>query len=194
MPNPCDHSFEVLENYNKDSENDIFFAMSHGVHRGQLKKGKIDDREVFLNKLIERNKDVKFDIYGMKNIQPIWGSEFIERISNSNMGLNLSRGRPIKYYSSDRIAQLLGNGLLTFIDEKTQFRNFFNGNEVVFYSNLNDLSEKIHKYKKNTQERKNIARNGKKMYFKFFNSTIVADYILSKTFSYTSKNKFLWDK
>ena len=194
MPNPCDHSFEVLENYNKNSDNDIFFAMSHGVHRGQLKRGKIDDREVFLNKLIERNKDIKFDIYGMKNIQPIWGSEFIQRISNSNMGLNLSRGRPIKYYSSDRIAQLLGNGLLTFIDEKTQFRNFFNGNEVVFYNNLNDLSEKIHKYKKNINDRKKIARNGKKMYFKYFNSTIVADFILSKTFSYTSKNKFLWDK
>ena len=194
MPNPCDHSFEVLENYNKNSENDIFFAMSHGVHRGQLKRGKIDDREVFLNKLIDRNKDIKFDIYGMKNIQPIWGSEFIEKISNSNMGLNLSRGRPIKYYSSDRIAQLLGNGLLTFIDEKTQFRNFFNGDEVVFYNNLNDLSEKIHKYKKNIYDRKKIARNGKKMYFKYFNSTIVADFILSKTFLYTSKNKFVWDK
>ena len=194
MPNPCDHSFEVLENYNRNSENDIFFAMSHGVHRGQLKRGKVDDREVFLNKLIEKNKDIKFDIYGMKNIQPIWGSEFIQRISNSNMGLNLSRGRPIKYYSSDRIAQLLGNGLLTFIDEKTQFRNFFKPNEVVFYHDLSDLSEKIHKYKKNIFERKKIARNGKKMYFKYFNSTIVADFILSKTFLYTSKNKFLWDK
>ena len=34
------------------------------------------------------------------------------------MGLNLSRGEPLKYYSSDRIAQLMGNGLLTFINEK----------------------------------------------------------------------------
>ena len=65
---------------------------------------------------------------------------------------------------------------------------------MVFYNNLNDLSEKIHKYKKNINDRKKIARNGKKMYFKYFNSTIVADFILSKTFSYTSKNKFVWDK
>ena len=35
------------------------------------------------------------------------------------MGLNLSRGNPVKYYSSDRIVQLMGNGLLTFIDHKT---------------------------------------------------------------------------
>ena len=72
--------------------------------------------------------------------------------------------------------------------------DFFKTNEVVFYHDLSDLSEKIHKYKKNSFERKKIARNGKKMYFKYFNSTIVADFILSKTFSYTSKNKFLWDK
>ena len=53
----------------------------------------------------------------MNNVQPIWGDEFIEKISNSSMGLNLSRGMPTKYYSSDRIAQLLGNGLLTFVDK-----------------------------------------------------------------------------
>ena len=44
-----------------------------------------------------------------------------QSISNAKMGLNLSRGDPIKYYSSDRIAQIIGNGLVTLIDEKTCF-------------------------------------------------------------------------
>ena len=48
IPNPSDHSFETLENYKKDPEKDLFFAMSHGVHRGVLKKGKSDKREIFL--------------------------------------------------------------------------------------------------------------------------------------------------
>ena len=43
MPNPSDQSFEILKNYETDCENDVFFAMSHGVHRGDLKKGKNDD-------------------------------------------------------------------------------------------------------------------------------------------------------
>ena len=34
--------------------------MSHGVHRGILKKGKTDDREIFINKLINKNKEIKF--------------------------------------------------------------------------------------------------------------------------------------
>jgi glycosyltransferase involved in cell wall biosynthesis len=194
IPNPCDQSFETLKNYQSDTENDIFFAMSHGVHRGSLKKGKFDDRESFINKLIKKNKNVSFDIYGMNNVQPIWGDKFISKISNSSMGLNLSRGQPVKYYSSDRLAQLLGNGLLTFVDIRTKFDHFFSNNQIVFYNDLNDLSYKINKYKKDSKERRRIAKNGNNFYLKEFNSTKVADFILSKTMDYKSKYKFIWEK
>jgi hypothetical protein len=43
---------------------------------------------------------------------------------NAKMGLNLSRGEAIKYYSSDRITQIVGNGLVCLIDEKTQYKIF----------------------------------------------------------------------
>ena len=41
VPNPCDESFETLKNYDHKCEKDVFFGMSHGVHRGKLKPGKI---------------------------------------------------------------------------------------------------------------------------------------------------------
>ena len=194
MPNPSDESFETLKNYQHKCENDVFFAMSHGVHRGGLKKGKFDNREFFINKLKKLNKEINFDIYGMNNIQPIWGDNFIKAISKSSMGINLSRGEPVKYYSSDRIAQLLGNGLLTFIDKKTCFNDFLSKKEIVFYEDINDLSYKINKYKKDIKQARMIAKNGRNTYLKNFNSTIVADFILSKTFDYKSKNKFIWEK
>ena len=194
IPNPCDSSFEILENYKKDCSFDVFFAMSHGVHRGQLKKGKNDDREKFINRLINKNKDIKFDVYGMNNVQPIWGDQFIKKISNSFMGLNLSRGKPIKYYSSDRIAQIIGNGLLTLIDEKTYLSDFFSNKEMIFYKDMNDLSEKIHKFKVNIKEGKKIARNGKLKYFKYFNSSIVSDFIINRTFDTKFKKRPIWSK
>ena len=194
IPNPCDESFETLKNYENDNLNDVFFAMSHGVHRGGLKKGKYDDREIFINKLIKKNKDIKFDIYGMNNVQPIWGENFINKVSSSSMGLNLSRGKPIKYYSSDRIAQLMGNGLLTFIDKKTHFNDFLSDDKIIYYNDANDLSYKLNKYKKDHKERKRIAKNGKEFYLKELNSTIVADFILSKTLDYKSKKNFIWSK
>ena len=110
------------------------------------------------------------------------------------MGLNLSRGQAIKYYSSDRITQIIGNGLVCLIDEKTQYNNFFNSNEMVFYKNVNDLSEKIIKISKDEKLRKKIAMNGKKKYMKYFNSDLVANYIIKRTLGIKDKNKYAWDK
>ena len=193
IPNPADDSFETLSNYKKNCNMDVFFALSHGVHRGVLKTGKDDDRSIFINKLINITKNVKFDVYGIKNIQPIWADHYFKTISNSKMGLNLSRGEPLKYYSSDRITQIIGNGLVTLIDEKTEYNRFFNNNEMVFYKNINDLSEKIIKISKDEKLRKKIGKNGKIKYQKYFNSTIVANYIIEKTFDLKNKKKYLWE-
>ena len=193
IPNPSDSSFETLKNYNKNCNMDVFFALSHGVHRGILKYGKYDDRASFVKKLIEKTKNVKFDIYGIDRVQPIWADHYFKTISNSKMGLNLSRGEPIKYYSSDRITQIIGNGLVTLIDEKTGYQDFFNNKEMVFYKNLDDLSEKILKISQDEKLRKKIGKRGRDKYLKYFNSTLVAEFILSKTFDIKNKNKFLWN-
>ena len=108
------------------------------------------------------------------------------------MGLNLSRGKPIKYYSSDRITQIIGNGLVTLIDEKTQYNDFFKDDEMVFYKNIDDLSEKIIKISKDEKLRKKIGKKGKDKYLKYFNSTLVAKFILEKTLDIKSKQKYFW--
>ena len=118
---------------------------------------------------------------------------FINAISKSKMAINLSRGAPTKYYSSDRIAQLMGNGLLTFIDVKTHFNDFLSNKEIIFYKDINDLSYKINKYKKDYKDAKRIAKNGRDTYLKNFNSSVVVDFMLSKVFGYKSKNKFIWE-
>jgi glycosyltransferase involved in cell wall biosynthesis len=195
IPNPSDPSFEVLNNYeNNQCSMDVFFALSHGVHRGVLKKGKHDERADYVNKLIEITPNVKFDLYGINNIQPIWADSYFKSIANAKMGINLSRGNPIKYYSSDRITQFVGNGLLTFIHDKTHYNNFFSEDEIVFYNSVTNLSEKIQKFAKDDKLRIKIAKKGKSKYMKFFNSTIVAEYIVKNTFEVNyKKNKFLWD-
>ena len=193
IPNPVDSSLEKLKNYNKKSFNsDVFFAMSHGVHRGVLKQGKFDKREIFLDKLMKKIPNIRFDLHGMKTNQPVWADNYINAISQSKIGLNLSQGKAVKYYSSDRFAQLIGNGLVGMIDEKTSCRDYFTDKEIVFYKNIDDLAKKITKYSVNDRLRKRIAKKGRDKYFKFFNSTVVANFIINKTFGNTQK-KFIWD-
>ena len=194
IPNPSDKSFEILNNFTKSCNVDVFFALSHGVHRGVLKSGKIDDRISFLKDLVNKTPDVKFDLYGIDKVQPIWADHYFKTISNAKMGLNLSRGEAIKYYSSDRITQIVGNGLVCLIDEKTKYRNFFNENEMVFYKNTGDLSEKILKLSSDDKLRKKIARNGKFKYMKYFNSDLVSKYIIDKTLGIKLDSKYLWEK
>jgi len=192
MPNPVDESFETLENYkNKYFNSDVFFAMSHGVHRGVLKKGKFDDREIFINNLIKKTPNIRFDLYGITNKQPIWADNYLLAISQSKIGLNLSQGNPTKYYSSDRFSQLIGNGLLVMVDQKTMMKNFFESDEIIEYKNINDLSEKIIKYNSDHKLRNKIARKGRAKYFKYFNSTLVAEFIINKT--YENKKKYYWE-
>ena len=128
----------------------------------------------------------------MNNNQPVWADNFINKISKAKMGINLSQGKAVKYYSSDRFAQLIGNGLLVFVDEKTKFTNFLNKNEIVTYKNLEDLAKKIIKFNKNDKLRRKIAKNGREKYHKYFNSKMIARYIISKTYN-VKKDKFFWE-
>ena len=175
---PVDKNIERFDVYKLRPKNDLFYAMSHGVNRAILKEGTEDNRINFLDKLIKKIPDVKYDFYGFSSKQPIWGNDFNNALINSKMGLNLSRGKPTKYYSSNRIASIMGNGLLTFIDENVQMKEFFNKNEIIFYKNINDLADKIKFYSKNDKIRIKIARNGKNKYFKLFNETKITKYFI----------------
>ncbi len=175
---PVDKNIERFDVYKLRPKNDLFYAMSHGVNRSILKQGTEDDRIKFLDMLIKKIPDIKYDFYGFLNKQPIWGNDFNNALINSKMALNLSRGRPTKYYSSNRIASIMGNGLLTFIDKNVGMSDFFNKDEIIFYSSINDLSDKIKFYSRNDKLRTKIAKKGKTKYFKLFNESKIAKYMI----------------
>ena len=178
---PVDKNIECFDVFKLNPENDIFYAMSHGVNRAILKEGKIDSRVTFLEKLIKKIDEIKYDFYGFGKQEPVWGNDFYKSLLNSKMALNLSRGNPTKHYSSNRIASLMGNGMLVFIDRKVEMNYFFNKNEIISYNSIDDLASKIKYYKKNDKLRKTIAKNGKDKYFKLFNETKISKYIIDKS-------------
>ena len=196
IPNPVDEMFDNLKIYlNKNYQYDLFFAMSHGVHRGTLKKGKKDKRELFLNNLENLTNEIKCNFFGNKENQPVWGEDFKNELSKSKMALNLSQGKPIKFYSSDRIAQLIGNGVLTFIEIQTELNKIFKNNkEVIFYKDEKELINKIMYFKDKNKIRNKIAMNGMKKYHKFMNSKQVSNYIIQKTLNIKCKKKYIWEK
>ena len=178
---PVDKNIECFDVFKLNPYNDVFYAMSHGVNRATLKEGKTDNRVNFLNKLIKKSNGIKYDFYGYGKQEPVWGNDFYKSLLNSKMALNLSRGNPTKHYSSNRIASLMGNGLMVFIDQKVEMNNFFNSNEIVSYKDIDDLANKISFYKKNDKKRIQIAKKGKQKYFKMFNESKVSKFIIDRS-------------
>ena len=184
LPIPVDPNIENLKVYEyKNRYKDLFFALSHGVNFGKLKKGKNDERETFISNLMNLFPNIKYNILGISNEMPKWNYKFYNELAKCKMSLNLSRGKPLKYTSSNRIAALIGNGIFTFIDSKTKFNDFFNNNEVGFYKDVNDLGNKLEYLLKYPKKINEFGRNGKEKYFKLFNNKLIANNIIDKTFS-----------
>jgi hypothetical protein len=194
IPIPADKNIENLEIYNSNNRyKDLFFALSHGVNYGKLKRRNIDEREMFLNKLLVKNKKLTFNILGYEGEQPKWNYQYFKELSKCKTALNLSRGIPSKYASSNRVASLIANGIMTFIDKRTKYQDFFDENEMGFYTSPEDLINQLEKLNGDINKINKISKRGKAKYFSIFDNSIVSDYIISKTFNKTSKYKHVWD-
>ena len=75
----------------------------------------------------------------------------------------------------------MANGVATICDRKYLFQDFFNKDELIIYSNENDLIEKIKYYKNNENELSKIGKKGRLKYFKLFNNKLVTNYMVGKS-------------
>ena len=120
------------------------------------------------------------------------------------MGLNLSvasarAGEPpapkeeLYLYSSDRVAQYMGSGLLVLMPRMNNFEELFTEDkEVVFFGCKADLLDKILYYKRNDAERKTIASAGWVKAHTHFNERLVAKYIIERTFRLNLSEPYAW--
>jgi hypothetical protein len=183
------HLFDI-----KNKFKDLFFALSHGVNFGKLKKNKNDEREVFVKNLYKFGKDINFNVLGINNESPKWNYDFYKELSKCKMALNLSRGKPIKYSTSNRISSLVANGIYTFIDKRTKFNDFFDENEMGFYNNEKDLINKVENLKGQDGKLYKYSKNGMKRYFELFNNKLVTKYIIDRTFNTSEDKQQIWER
>ena len=196
FPNIFDSSIESLRIFEINSfKYDVFYALSYGVGSGKIRSYKSDyDREVFLDHVNNNFPNIKTNFFGYKGSQPVWGAEFEREISKSPISLNLSRKPHLKYYSSDRISQYLGNGSCLLVDKNSNLEDLFNNDEVVFFdgTDLNEFGEKIDYYSRNHIEAKRIAKKGWERGHKDYNERIITNYFLDIAFNNKPTKDYSW--
>ena len=195
LPIPVDPNIENGKFYEIKKDKDLFFALSHGVNFGKLKKNTFDERSKFVDKLIAHsNNRINFNILGLYNEEPKWNYDFNKELMICKTALNLSRGGPNKYASSNRIASLMGNGVLPFIHTKVMYQDFFDDDEIVIYNDHKDLINKLIQIIEKPRELKQRSIKSKKSYFNYFQNNIIADFMLNRIFSMKKKYKYVWSK
>lgn len=176
---PVDKKIDHLKSYIKKNKNiDVFYAVSHGINRGVLKKGRIDERDSFIKFLSTKLKKYKTFFPGYNNVQPIWGEDFYKTLMQSKICINYSRGKYKNFYSSDRISSLIGNGCFVLNENANKYYKIFNKKELINFKNKIDLVKKIIFFLKNEKARKSIAKNLYSKYHKLYSSKNTIKYIL----------------
>ena len=170
MPNPSDPSMENFDNSLKtEFERDLFFA-------GNPRAG--DPRWELLAEVLPRLEgQMKCEVFGGRD-NGIWGARYEEVLATSKMSFNLNRREGDKWYSSDRIAHLMGCGLLTFQSSRNSMQSFFSDNETVFFDSASDLAEKTLRMHRDDAARRAVAGAGRRRYHSLFNGARVLKFMV----------------
>ena len=185
MPNCVDASIETNQTFRRtDLDYDLVYAIGGPVYR--------DARVPFILAIKDALPQIRFDVRGALGNDSVFGAAYQTVLDNARMGLNYSRQNDYYLYSSDRMAQYIGNGLLTLIPRSTGFSDIYSDDEVVFFDNLEDITEKILYYTANDDKARKIAENGWRKAHQIFNEKLVARYLIEVTFREKLFDGYRW--
>lgn len=184
MPNPTDPAIECMNNADReDFDIDLVFC---GVGNPT------DSRYPLVASLHRRLRNVRFRSFGMHGEPAVWGVAYDDALGASKMALNLNREEGYYLYSSDRIAQLMGNGLLTFLSAASGYRRFLSDDEAVFFDDEDLLVREIRAFHSDDARRKAVAEAGRAFYHRHFSGRDVVQYIVETTFGLPYSKDYIW--
>lgn len=181
--NPVDLSIERSRNFEQaDLPYDVFFA-SNAEDDKRYHGGQWREMGAFCSDMTAALPQFKFALHGVSGGLPkVFGPAYQDALSSCRIGLNISRRNDIYLYSSDRLAQMIGNGMAVCTDRASGYDDIFSDDEMVFYSSEKELFERLARLKQDDRERRSIAERGWKRYNDLYNSTRVAQYMLDTVF------------
>lgn len=190
IPNPVDNTIETGRAFEKKvCDWDVICAANPKVKRQFC--GRFEMTSDIIAR-IAQNIDPDKVIFPKVAGDKLDGANYQKTLENSAMGINLSRINEDYLYSSDRLAHLMGNGVLALVDIRTGYKDLFTEQEMVFFETEQELYEKIAYYRAHPEERMAIAKAGWQKYHELFNEKILARYVADLLFGTFKAEDYLF--
>lgn len=187
MPNPVDPAierFDVSQQAGDELDRDLVFCGNATKHTR---------REQVLRALKEQlPPDVRFDTFGLFGTPAVWGRAYDRVLSRSAMGLNLNRDEGHAWYSSARMAQLAGNGLLVVTHQDNGFQTLLPEDSAVYYADVDDLREKIAYFAQADDERRERAARTRAFFHQEMNNRLYAQNIVETAAGQRFSHPYVW--
>ena len=185
MPNPVDPAYENLNNsIRSDLPIDLLFCSNSDDFTERLKMVKLLKDEL--------DHEMIFKTYGSFGEPPVWGRDYDRALADTKMGLNLNRQEGDYWYSSARMAQLAGNGILQFSHSGPRFDELLPAESVVYFDDRNDLLVKIRDFNNNDDKRKKWAGRAHDFFHTEINNTLYSQYILEASLQIPFSHDYVW--
>lgn len=187
LPNPVDPAIERFDASNlarEELERDLIFCGNSANHttRGQ----RVQELKATVD------SSIRFETFGLGGLPPIWGKDYDHALSKSAMGLNLNRQEGHYWYSSARIAQLGGNGLLVFTHRDNHLHNLFPSETLVYYETTAELRDRIHFFATNDEARRTRANRTRQYLHDHSSNRLTAHYLVNTALTRTSVSVYRW--
>ncbi len=190
MPNPVDGAVETGRAFDQPRPGvDLIFPIGDDSPR------QMDGQPVTPSELVA---DLRASSPGLRLSSPglgqprLRGRAYFEALEGASMGLALSRYSDQPLYASDRMAHMLGSGLLTFVDARAGFQALYRPEELATYRDLEDLKRQIQTFAADDAQRRAMAERGWRRTFALFEAERVFRYLLEQLDDSAAAQAFEW--
>jgi Glycosyl transferases group 1 len=190
LPNPVDVSIERGENHlRRDLPYDLFFAVGDPIRTVCGRERHMDE---FMTALLKEVPGARPLVAGLHGRPYLHGAAYQAALESAAIGLNISRRADWPLYSSDRLAQMIGNGMAVAMERSTGYDALFGEDEMLFFSSFEELAARLRDAVAHPERRQALAAKGRESYLRLFNERTVARYILDFAFDRADAASYGW--
>jgi len=185
MPNPVDPAIENSDSsQHQNLPHDLIFCSKSEAH---TQRGKTVS---YLRENL--SSAINFYTPGSYGTPGVWGRDYDLALAQSKMGLNLNRQEGYHWYSSARIAQMAGNGLLIFSHESANFESLLPPETLVYFNDMDELNNKVIDFHHDDEKRKHWASRCRDFFHSEMNNTLFAQYIVEASMNTPFSHPYIW--